>query len=232
MAGSGGSASGGQPGKPFVPDNITVEYAGAGPTGGLELIAFTLASNGTGGAVFYVAVKNNGTDVICGVDVPADFFDGSGTELASTIGAGALAAPMYNSFGSPSACLGPGDIGMGTASLGLSGLDVSQVAKIEHGFVGNISSSAVKLTGVTVDNVMLEVAFANNYKATGTVTNNSGMVISNPEVTIFAVDSVGRPFGEMSALDLNPISNGGTWMFNSTDTEGPVSDYVAYVSYD
>src|SRR5687767_12634873 len=54
----GGDASTG--GKRFVPEGITIEYVGQGPSGGLEVIAFTLLQEyGSGGApAFFVAVKN------------------------------------------------------------------------------------------------------------------------------------------------------------------------------
>src|SRR5262245_22349365 len=74
--GTGGTTE--QPqGVPFYPEGIEVEYVGQGPTGGLELIAFTLVQK-VGfleKPAMYVAVKNTGLDPICLVDVPVSFLD-------------------------------------------------------------------------------------------------------------------------------------------------------------
>jgi hypothetical protein len=234
-AGGTGGTGGAPQGQPFVPEGITVEYVGQGPSGGLEIIAFTLVQEyGTlNSPAFIVAVRNTGTDPICYVDVPAAFLDGSGTELASTPGTGALSAPAYDSFGSPSPCLGTGDIGMGTITSGLSSLDVSQVTKIEHGFIGNIDPDATKISAVTIENVTIETtAVGTSVRATGTVRNGTTGSISDPDVAVFAVDPAGRPYAEMTDIELTTIAAGGSWTFQTLTYDGEVNEVVSYVAFD
>jgi hypothetical protein len=229
-AGAGGVDTG----QPFVPAGIDVQYVASGPSGGLEIIAYTLLQQAGSleAPAWIVAVQNNGTDPICIVDVPADFLDASGATLASTPGTGALAAPMYETFGSPSPCLGPGDIGMGTITLGLSTLDITQVARIEHGFIGNIDPAAVRLTGVSVQNVQTEVAFGTALRFTGTVSNDSTSSIADPDVHLFVVDPAGRPYVELDYIELVTIPVGSTWDFQTVSYDGSINDWVSYVQYD
>jgi hypothetical protein len=217
-----------------VPEGITLEYVGQGPSGGLAIVAFTLVqSYGTlDRPAFFVAVEMTGPEPICMVDVPADFRDAAGTVLASTPGTGALSAPAYRSFGSPSPCLGSGDLGMGMITLGLDTLDVSRVTKIEHGFYGNIDPSATKITAVTIEDVRAEPAFDTHVRAVGRIVNRTTGTISDPDVAVYAVDSARRPYAEMTDIELITIPAGGSWDFQTLTYDGAVADVFAYVSFD
>jgi hypothetical protein len=233
--GSGAGGSGGAPiqGQPFVPSGITLQYVGAGPSGGLAIIAFTLVqSAGTlAQPAWYVAVKNSGPDPICFVDVPAAFKDAQGTMLATTAGTGALSAPIYNTFGSPAQCLDTGDTGMGMVTLGLNTLDVSRVARIEHGFYGNIDPAAVRINGVSVRDAQLVTSASGAVRVTGSVANNSNQSIRNPRIDVYAVDPVGRPFAQMYDIESVTIPTGGSWSFETLTHNGPVDTYVSYLKF-
>ena len=231
---TGGSSGTTQPAQPFVPNGVTVEYVGEGPSGGLEIIAFTLVqeAGSLSEPAWYVALQHNGTDPVCIVDVPAGFYDAAGNELATTIGTGSLSSPMYETFGSPAPCLGPGDIGMGEITLGLESLDVSQVAKIKHGFAGNIDPDAVRLTGVAVQNTQVQAAYTDSVRVTGTVVNNGSATIYDPTVDVYAVDATGRPYGTMMDIELISIPPGGSWDFETLAFEGQLDDYEVFVEYD
>lgn len=229
--GSGGSAPWGMP---FFPEGIQLEYVGKGPTNGLEIIAFTLQGDDEGPLStpfkeLYLAVKASGPHPICLVDVPAQFLDASGIEIASTAGVGALASPAYKSYGKSLPCLGSGDIGMGRV---LVEVEASKIAKIAYGFVGAINPDAVKLTGVSVMDTKLEPAFTLSVRASGKVVNDGATSVMNPKVQIYAVDPAGRPYGEMSAFGQTTISQGSSWSFETTSILGPVGQYVSYVEYD
>jgi hypothetical protein len=228
----GGDANAG--GKRFVPEGITTEYVGQGPSGGLEVVAFTLLQEygSPGDPAFFVAVKNSGPDPICYVDMPSDFLDAAGTKLASTIGAGAFSAPVYRTFGSFAPCLDTGDIGMALITLNLGNLDVSQVRKIQHGFTGNIDPNATKVTGVAFQNVQIMQATTTSVRATGAVVNNGTSPIADPDVAIYAVDPAGRPFGVMTDIELVTIPVGGSWNFQTLSFSGEVQAHADYVEFD
>jgi len=232
---SGAAGTGGGPpqGTPFVPEGITVEYVGQGSNEGLEIIAFTLLQEygSLGDPAWIVAVGNRGTEIVCIVDVPADFLDSAGTTLASTPGAGALNGTMYESFGTPTPCLAPGDVGMAVVTLGLGSLDVSRVAKIEHGFIGNIDQNAIDLSGVVIESLNISSS-GTRTSASGTVLNNGSSSIDDPEVAIYAVDPAGRPYGVMTDIELVTIPAGGSWDFETLPFDGEVRDTVEYVEYD
>jgi hypothetical protein len=220
-------------GVPFYPEGIEIEYVGEGPSLGLEVIAFTLVQKVgfSEEPAMYVAVKNSGPDPICLVDVPVSFLDATGVEIGWSSGAGALHAPMYESYGDPTPCLGTGDIGMGEITLNLNDLDVSKVAKIEHGFAGNVNPDAFKLNVVAIASSALEEDNG-SYRVTGSMTN-SGPAVDYPQVAAYAVDPVGRPYGIMWDIqDALPTTG---WSFETSSYQGAdeaVTDYEIFLEYD
>lgn len=222
----------GPAGRPFEPEGITTQYVGK-DSAGMDLVAFTLLqSYGTfEEPVFFAAVKNNGVEKICYVDLRPEFFDASGTSLATANTIVALSAPMWNSYGSPSPCLGPGEVGMGEFTNGLRDLDVSAVARIDYTIGGNITPSAEPIVGVTFSDVRVEPIYTDSVHIVGSLDNGYSQSLENPSIEAYAVDAVGRPYAMMDGIDLLTVSPGSSWNFETLSYEGEVENFVLYPDY-
>jgi hypothetical protein len=246
VGGTGGTAGsdGGLPGKPFEPEGITHENVGQGPIG-LELVAYTLvpgsasaAASGEllapGDPAWIVAVRNN-SDKICNPGIAADFLDSDGNVLATTP-ATVLSGPMYTVRDDLplTPCiegLGTVNTAMGEITLGLTGLDVSQVAKIEYSFVGEVTVNGGRIVGVDIEDVVVTES-AGQSRATGRLANGVPRPITDLGVALYAVDPAGRPYGVMTASADVRINPGESWDFQTLPFDGVVEDYVAYAAFD
>ncbi|XXX75933.1 FxLYD domain-containing protein [Sorangium sp. So ce134] len=63
---------------------------------------------------------------------------------------------------------------------------------------------------------------------TGTLDNALDVAVSDPKVTVFPVNRVGRPLGAATSSAAAAIPPGGTWTFETTTADDPGVDHVAY----
>jgi hypothetical protein len=224
-AGSGGSVTG----QAFVP-NVPYSYVGNGSNAGLSIVAGTMApKTDLDPAQWLIAVKGVGPDPVCIITIPADLLDAAGNKLAHLDVI--IHSPMYTTFGSAEPCIGVGDTGMGEAMLNFTSGDASQVAQVKYGISGNIDPAAVKITGISVDNVTISDFSSTKKSVTGTLTNHSGTTYKYPEVDFFTVDPAGRPLATSYDLGSGQISGSGTFDFTMYLTS-PIDRYVTYPAFD
>ena len=203
-----------------VPEGITITALDGG-TGVLELFAMTLVQT-TVGVEAYAAVRNVGTTYACSAALSIELFDTA--ELSLGAGIGSLLTETFHRLtdgsGSITACVEPGDVAMavvrdfaGSVALGSVAVAVYRTPYFELP-VEPIDGLAVSgLESVSLDG-------GTGY--TGTVANSFDVAVTNPSVTVFPVNGVGRPLGAALASGTLEIPVGGSWTFttNAVDDAG------------
>ena len=225
-AGNGGL--GGQAGddRLFVPEGLP-DTNQDGQDEGLVLVAFTLVP-GANGPSFYAAVQNVSSTPICEAGMMLTFFD-QNNQLVGT-SAGVLQSGRFDQLGDGTVipCVDPGQIAM-TGATGLpSTIVVDQLGALQHVFPAFVVD-VLPFGGLTVTGVQ-PVANSAGTAYTGTVVNSLGSTLSNPSVTIFPVNRVGRPLGMATASATVDLAPGGTWNFQTTAVDDPGVDQAAYAS--
>jgi hypothetical protein len=196
---------------------------------GLALIAFTLAPGATGPS-FYAAVQNVFSTPLCEAGMMIDFFDQSGQSVGS--GASVLQSGRFYQLNDGSGtiipCVDPGQIAM-TGETGLPAtIVIDQLGSLQHLFP-SFDVDVTPVGGLTVTGVE-SVASATGTTYTGTVVNDVGSTLSNPSVTIFPVNGVGRPLGMATASATMDLAPGGAWTFQTSAVDDPGVDYAAYAN--
>jgi len=93
-----------------------------------------------------------------------------------------------------------------------------------------MSLLVVKLPGLTVGELKIQSTAAGNL-VTGVVKNSDASALEAPvEVTIFPLDSAGRPTDFGYATSDMALAAGGSWTFTAT-IPSPVNKYVAFAVY-
>ncbi|HKO48478.1 MAG TPA: FxLYD domain-containing protein [Polyangiaceae bacterium] len=226
VAGSSGIIVG--DGKPFFPDDIKYEIVDGGRA--LTLIAATLIEDPTDGEFWVIAVRNDETVPICMPQVNAAFSlstdpedNGSGQAVVRVQGA------MYQSDGSPAPCLAPGDTGMGAQFVSRTDQGTARIRAVAYQGRGYQSPEAAKLPALAVEQVKI-VSSAMGNVVTGNVTNRGTTSVAMPEVTLFSVDSGGRPTDFGYASSQTDLAVGSSWSFQAT-IPSQVNRSVAFAVY-
>ncbi len=241
-SGTGGDVSGGAPavpledevkgpaGQAFLPANITNEYVGM-DSSGLTLVSFSLLQSAGlfEEVTWFVALKNLGETPICYPQIQGTFETAAGYQLAKSR-ADFLEAKPWAAYGSPSPCVGAGEIAMGAVTSGLSGLVVDQVAHIKYGVGGNITPSATPLPEITFESLEIREPFQDSFSLTGKMVNGLNTTIVNPSVEVFVVDAVGRPYAHLSDIAILQVTAGQSWTFDTGTLKEPFENYV--IRYD
>jgi hypothetical protein len=220
---SGGAVTVADDGKPFVPDDIKYSIVEGGRA--LTLLSATVINDATG-VYWFIAVRNDEAVPICIPQVNAAFTDA----MASSNSAGGqtvimIQGPMYQSDAGAHPCLMPGSIGMGVQAV--SGLDSTpKITAIEYQPRGYPSPEAMKLPDLAVEGVKISDDAMGRKLVTGTVANHGTGPASGPELTIFTVDSGGRPFDAGYARSMTDLAAGSSWPFQVT-IRTPFNKYVA-----
>lgn len=231
-SGSGGAAGqqsrAGSPGDdaPIVPEGLTVA-ALPGGNGVLELTGLTLRK-GPSNTELYAALRNTGAIPACHAAISVELYDRAEQSLAAGI-SGLLTSHFYrltDGSGTIAACVGPGDVTMAAitdlpADIVLEdvgyviyrcpyfALDVVPIAGLRIGQVGSVAGSA-------------------GTAYTGTLVNGLDVTVSNPSVTVFPVNRVGRPLGVATASGTVELPPGGHWPFETNAVHTPAADQAAY----
>lgn len=226
---AGGESSGTGDMRTHVPD-VPVTYVGEGPDAGLSVTHSHVVVASTGLIEWFAVIEGSGPDPVCFVGLNAEFLDAGGNVLLTSLTT--TQAPMYESFGGPSQCVGAGDkaisYGNGFSS---SGFDVSLIAEIRYGIAGNIDPDAVPRDWISVESVEI-VEDSVGLQIVGTLSGAED-TLTFPNVSIYPMNAAGMPLAEMGDTNLDDIPAGGSWTFQTTYyTDGPIDDYYLFVDYD
>jgi hypothetical protein len=211
-----------------VPSGITMTPLPGG-AGVLEMTALTLEA-GANGPVFYVSLKNIGDTPACDGAVQVQLYDKAQQPLGAGLG-GLASKDFYrvnDGSGSLTACIGPGSVTMASVTELPSDLVIEDVGFAVYNcmyFVLDVSPiSGLKVEGVQTVGVSDGTAY------TGTVTNGLEVAVTNPSVTIFPVNRVGRPLDMATASGSDEVPPAGSWAFQTSAVQSAGSDYAAFPS--
>lgn len=210
----------------FVPEGLSsteMDEEGAG----LKLVAFTLVQGATGPEL-YAAVRNDGETPSCDAGLMFYFID-KADQLVTTWGGSLLSGRLYridDGSGVMIPCIAPGEIAM-TGSTDLPGeLMIEELGYLQHRFPA-FTVDVVPVDAVTVGEVTT-VSRGAGSAYTGTLENRLDVAVSDPKMTVFPVNRVGRPLGMATSSAAADIPPGGTWSFETTPVDDVGVDHVAY----
>ena len=105
-----------------------------------------------------------------------------------------------------------------------------KIGVIDYQPEGDLSPEAVKVPDLDVGALAIESSAAGNV-VTGSVVNHTGSAVAAPvEITIFPLDSVGRPTDFGYASSEAELAAGASWTF-STTIPSPINKYMAFAVY-
>ena len=210
----------------IVPEGLAVS-ALAGGNGVLDVIALTLRK-GPSSTEMYVALRNDGDVPACSAAVSVELFDKTEQPLAAAIG-GLLTQHFYrltDGSGAIAACVGPGDVTMAALTDLPSEIAVDDVGYVEYR-CPYFALDVVPIDGLTVSRVKRLTSSVGTTYA-GKLVNELDVVVTNPSVTVFPVNRVGRPLGVANGSGTVEIPPGGSWAFETNSVSEPGVDHVAY----
>jgi hypothetical protein len=210
----------------IVPDDLTV-MALPGGNGVLDLVALTLRK-GPDHAELFAALKNEGDVPACDAALSVELFDEAQQSVAAGISA-LFTRHFYrlrDGSRTIAACAAPGDVTMAALTdlpVDIAMDDVRYVVYRCPYFALDVDPIAGLSIGPT-----RSVAMDAGTGYAGTLVNELDVKVSNPSVTVFPLDGVGRPLGVATASDKNVMLPGGEWAFETNPVESPATDYAAY----
>jgi hypothetical protein len=225
-AGTGGMAGMASDDRLFVPEGLpNTDLDGEG---GLTLIASTLI-DGASGPELYAAVRNDEATPVCSAGMMTAFLDETDAVVAT--GSSALLSEGLYQFTDGSGviipCIAPGEIAM-TATRDLpDDLVIEELDHLQHRFPAFIVDGIVPVEGFTVSELET-VATGDGSAYTGTLTSGLDVAVSDPTVSVFPLNRVGRPLGVATSEGASDIPPGGSWAFETTAVVDLGADYVAY----
>jgi hypothetical protein len=210
----------------IVPEGLAVT-ALAGGNGVLELLALTL-QRGPRSVALYAALKNVGDAPACNAAFSVELFDESGRSLAAGIG-GLHTSHLYRLTDGSDAiasCLGPAEIGMVAVMDLPSDTVIEEVATIVYR-CPYFALDVVRIAGLTI-RALQRVAGSAGTAYAGTLVNELAVTVIRPSVTVFPVNSAGRPLGMVTGSGKAEIPPGDSWAFETSAVSTPGVGYVAY----
>jgi hypothetical protein len=210
----------------IVPEGLSVT-ALPGGNGVLEVSALTL-STGPRGIEIYVALRNGGDVTACNAAVSVELFDDAEQSLAAGIG-GLHASHFYRlTDGSDAlaACVGAGDVTMAAVTDLPSDIALEDVAHVVY-WCAYFALDVVAIDGLVISPLTSVTVGAGTAYA-GTLVNELDVAVSNPSVTVFPINRVGRPLGLALGSGTIEIPPGGSWAFETNRVAALGVDYVAY----
>jgi hypothetical protein len=208
-----------------VPEGLEVT-ALPGGNGVLELFALTLRQ-GPSQPELLAALRNAGDSPACSAALSVELFDQAGTSLAAGVG-GLLTERFHrrtDGSGEIAACVGPGDVTL-TAVMDLPpALAVEDVRAIVYR-CPYFALDVVPVEGLAIRRMERVVGSAGTAYA-GMLVNGFDVTVSQPSVTVFPVNRVGRPLGMATASGALELPPGGSWAFETSAVDSVGVDYVA-----
>jgi hypothetical protein len=210
----------------IIPEGLTVS-ALAGGNGVLDVVALTLRK-GPHGTELYAALKNDGDAPACHAGFSVELFDKSEQSLTAGI-SGLLTQHFYRlTDGSDAiaACVGPGDVTMAAVTDLPTDIAIEDVGYVVYR-CPYFALDVERIDGLTI-NHMKSRTVSKGTAYTGTLINGLDVAVSNPAVTVFPVNRVGRPLGVAIGGGTVEIPPGGSWAFETDTVGAPGVDFVAY----
>ncbi|MFL5305994.1 MAG: FxLYD domain-containing protein [Polyangia bacterium] len=206
--------------------DVALEPGGAGV---LDLFALTLR-DGPDGLEIYAALRNDGDVPACDAAFKITLYDKASQPLGSWISG--LHTKHFFRYDLPdgsstiAACASPGDVTMAQLATMAADVAVADVGQVVY-YYSYFALDAVPIDGLAVTQVNSVITGgATSY--TGTVLNALDTAVSNPSVTIFPVNRVGRPLGATTVGDATQISPGGSWTFQTDTVDARGVSFAAY----
>ena len=216
----------------IVPEGlpVTLEEGGAGV---FNLFALTLRDE-PGGLALYAALKNtdSSSTPACDAALRVTLYDKSNQEIGMFIN-GLYTSHFYlyttsSNATTIAACASAGDIAMTRIDTVATDITVADIGSIVY-YYSYFALDAVLTDGLTVSQ-LTPVTTGAGTSYTGTVVNQLSMMVSQPSVAVFPVNSVGRPLGLAKAGDDSQVPPGGSWTFQTTTIDTPGVNEVAFPS--
>jgi hypothetical protein len=210
----------------IVPQGLSVT-ALAGGNGVLDVIALTLRK-GPSSTELYAAVRNQGDIPACSAALSIELFDKNEQSLAAGIG-GLLTQHFYrltDGSNTIAACVGPGDVTMTAVRDLPSDIAIEDVGHVVYR-CPYFALDVALIDGLTVDRVQTLSVHAGTAYA-GTLANGLDVAVSDPSVSVFPVNRVGRPLGVATSKGMLEIPPGGEWQFETNSVDAAGTDYFAY----
>ena len=199
----------------------------SGGNGGLTLTALTL-EDGPNGLELFAALKNEGDTPACDAGLSVQLYD----ESQQSVGAGVSGLSTQDFYrindgsGTRTSCVGPGSVAMAAVTDLASDATVDDIGYVVYTtpyFVLDVTP----ITGLSVvDLAPVTVASATSFQ--GTFRNGLDVAVTDPAVSVFMVNHVGRPLGLASASGNATVASCGTWSFATNVVSLQGSDAVAF----
>ncbi|HSS40396.1 MAG TPA: hypothetical protein VLT58_16635, partial [Polyangia bacterium] len=225
------SGSGNRPGDDdalIVPAGLDValELGGAGV---LDLFALTLR-DGPQGLELYAALRNDGDVPACDAAFKVTLYDRAAQPLGNWITG--LHTKHFFRYDLPdgsstiAACASPGDVTMAQLATMAADVVAADVGQVVY-YYSYFALDAVPVDGLAVTQVN-SVTTDGGTAYTGSVVNGFTATVSNPSVTIFPVNRVGRPVGAAAGGDASQVPPGASWAFQTNTVDARGVSFSAY----
>jgi hypothetical protein len=211
----------------FVPDLPNANLDGD-RAGGLKLVAFTLVREAKGQSL-YAAVKNEGDTPVCEAGMTTYFIDKTDQVLTSA-GSVLQSKQFYRlDDGVIVRCIAPGQIAMSAAIDLPSEIVIEKLGYLQHRFPAFMIDGIVPIDGFDVSEVQT-IARGDRKLYTGKLVNRFDKTATEPSLSIFPMNRVGRPLGVATSKTTTDLPPGSSWSFESTDVADVGVGYVAYAT--
>lgn len=210
----------------IVPEGLSVT-ALAGGNGVLELIAFTLRE-GASSTEAYAALRNVGDIPACSAAVSIELFDTTEQSLAAGIG-GLLTQHFYrltDGSGSIAACVAPGEVTMAAITDLPADIAIEDVGYVVYR-CPYFALDGAPIAGLSISQ-LTSIRGSAGTAYSGTLLNELDVAVSNPSVTVFPVNRVGRPLGVATGSGTVEVPPGGKWTFETNAVGVAGVDHFAY----
>jgi len=160
--------------------------------------------------------------------VSVELFDGADRSLAAGIG-GLLTQRFYQlSDGSEriAACIGPGDVSMAAVLDLPPDIAIEDVKSIVYR-CPHFALDVAPIDGIAIRDAKRATDAAGT-RFTGAFVNELEVAVTNPSVTVFPINRVGRPLGAAIGSATLEVPPGGRWVFETGRVESPGADFVVY----
>ena len=206
--------------------DVSLEPGGAGV---LDVFALTLRDEPDGLAL-YAALRNDGDVPACDAAFKVTLYDKAAQPLGNWITG--LHTKHFFRYDLPdgsstiAACASPGDVTMAHVATMTADVVAADVGQVVY-YYSYFALDAVPVDGLAVTPVN-SVTAGGGTAYTGTVVNGLDTAVSDPSVTIFPVNRVGRPLGAATGADATQVPPGATWTFQTNAVDARGLSFSAY----
>lgn len=209
------------------PDLPNVSLDGEG--GALTVYSSTLRA-GPNGLELYAGICHHGDALLCSVALQVEFYD-QADQLIGTASGAVQSGRIYEFSQSPYpiSCVAPGQTAMAALTSLPEGMTIADIKSIGHRFPAFFIEDAVPLAGVRVTAVEAVKTIAGSFFR-GMVVNDSDEVMSDPVVSVFPLNEVGRPLGNVAGSVILEVPPGGTAEFETDVISDSGVELIAFAT--